>query len=66
MPAASAVLFDYGRTLVTFDYPKAELREVVERFRPRIADVTGLAAPAADEIIERVLLPLEEVIENPS
>ena len=66
MPEASAVLFDYGRTLVTFEYPKAELRDVVERFRPRIAKATGLAAPAAEEIIERVLLPLEAVIENPS
>ena len=56
MPEASAVLFDYGRTLVTFEYPKAELRDVVERFRPRIAKATGLAAPAGEEIIERVRL----------
>ncbi len=66
MPQASAVLFDYGRTLVTFDYPKAQLRDVVERFRPRIAAATWLAAPAAEDILERVLLPLEAVVENPS
>ena len=66
MPQASAVLFDYGRTLVTFDYPTADLRGVVERFRPRIAAATGLPAPAAEEIIERVLLPLEQVVESPS
>jgi putative hydrolase of the HAD superfamily len=60
-----AVLFDYGRTLVTFEYPVDELKRIVERFRPAIAAATGKAAPAADEILERVLLPLEEVIENP-
>jgi FMN phosphatase YigB (HAD superfamily) len=66
MPATSAVLFDYGRTLVTFEYPKEELAAVVERFRPRIAAATGLPAPGADAIMSDVLLPLEEVIDNPS
>ena len=66
MPSTSAVLFDYGRTLVTFDYPKAELEAVIERFRPRIAAAIGVAAPLAAEIMTRVLLPLEAVIENPS
>lgn len=66
MPGTSAVLFDYGRTLVTFEYPKADLAAVVERFRPRIAQATGSAAPEADEIMTAVLLPLEEVIENPA
>ncbi len=66
MPQASAVLFDYGRTLVTFEYPKAQLLDVVERFRPRIAAATGVAAPSAKDILERVLLPLEAVVENPS
>jgi FMN phosphatase YigB (HAD superfamily) len=61
-----AVLFDYGRTLVTFDYPAAELSAVVERFRPAIAAATGTAAPPAAEIMERVLLPLEALVENPA
>ena len=30
------VLFDYGRTLVTFDYPTEELLAVLRHFRPRI------------------------------
>ena len=66
MPATSAVVFDYGRTLVTFDYPTAGLAAVIERFRPRIAESTGLAAPAVDEIMRTVLLPLEDVIESPA
>ncbi len=60
-----AVLFDYGRTLVTFEYPADDLRQVIERFRPAIAEVTGRAAPDAEEILQRVIMPLEEVIENP-
>ena len=61
-----AVLFDYGRTLVTFEYPAAELSAVVERFRPAIAATTGAPAPPAAEIMERVLLPLEALVENPA
>jgi HAD superfamily hydrolase (TIGR01509 family) len=60
-----AVLFDYGRTLVTFDYPKERLLEVIERFRPAIAEATGVPAPQAEQIMEEVLLPLEAVIESP-
>jgi HAD superfamily hydrolase (TIGR01549 family) len=60
-----AVLFDYGRTLVTFAYPKERLLEVIERFRPGIAQATGAPAPPAEKIMEDVLLPLEAVIENP-
>ena len=66
MPSTSAVLFDYGRTLVTFEYPKAELEEVVERFRPQIAAALGVDAPLAGDIMARVLLPLEEAIDSPS
>jgi FMN phosphatase YigB (HAD superfamily) len=66
MPGVSAVIFDYGRTLVTFEYPKAELAEVVERFRPAIASTTGAAAPPADEIMTAVLLPLEAAIDDPA
>jgi len=65
VPDTEAVLFDYGRTLVTFDYPAAELSVVVERFRPAIAAATGRPAPAAAEILEKVLLPLEALVENP-
>lgn len=60
-----AVLFDYGRTLVTFEYPKERLLEVIERFRPAISRATGAPAPEADKIMEEVLLPLEAVIESP-
>ncbi len=66
MADVSAVLFDYGRTLVTFEYPKAELLEVVERFRPAIGRATGSPAPAAAEIMCRVLEPLEALIDAPS
>ncbi len=65
MPEVDAVLFDYGRTLVTFTYPREELLAVIERFRPAIEAATGAAAPAAEEVMNAVLLPLESVIENP-
>ena len=38
MPSVDAVLFDYGRTLVTFDYPTEDLLAVLQRFLPRIED----------------------------
>jgi HAD superfamily hydrolase (TIGR01509 family) len=60
------VLFDYGRTLVTFDYPRSELTAVMETFRPAIARAIGAQAPSADEIVEGVLLPLETWIESPA
>jgi putative hydrolase of the HAD superfamily len=67
MPAVEveAVLFDYGRTLVTFDYPTAALLDVLRRFRPRIAQALGAPAPEAETIMRDVLLPLEEHIESP-
>ncbi len=66
MPSAvDAVLFDYGRTLVTFTYPRHQLLEVIERFRPAITEAAGTAAPDAHKIMDEVLLPLERVIENP-
>lgn len=65
MPGVEAVLFDYGRTLVTFTYPKERLLTVIERFRPAISRATGATAPQAEKIMEDVLLPLEAVIENP-
>jgi len=60
------VLFDYGRTLVTFDYPTEELLGVMSGFRPRIQSALGVPAPEAEEILEGVLLPLERIIESMS
>ncbi len=64
-PKVDAVLFDYGRTLVTFAYPTEELLEVLRSFRPRIAKALGAPAPEAEVIMREVLLPLEEHIESP-
>jgi len=36
MAATDGVLFDYGRTLVTFEYPTDDLLRVLAEFRPRI------------------------------
>jgi putative hydrolase of the HAD superfamily len=65
MSEVDAVLFDYGRTLVTFSYPTEQLLEVLRGFRPRIEKVLGAAAPDAEAIMRDVLLPLEEHIESP-
>lgn len=65
MPGIDAVLFDYGRTLVTFAYPTSALLDVLETFRPRIAEVLGAEAPPAETLMRNVLLPLEEHIESP-
>ena len=65
MPDVDAVLFDYGRTLVTFDYPTEELLVVLQRFRPRIEAALGKQAPTAEAMLRDVLLPLEEHIESP-
>ena len=56
------VLFDYGRTLVTFRYPTDELLMVLREFRPRIESALRVPAPDAEQILEDVLLPLEEYI----
>ncbi len=66
MPGTRGVLFDYGRTLVTFEYPTAELLAVIEDFRPRIEAALGVAAPEADAILQDVLVPLEEHIASMS
>ena len=58
------VLFDYGRTLVTFEYPSEELLEVMRVFHPRIESALGVPAPQAEAILEDVLLPLEEIIDS--
>jgi len=64
-PGVDAVLFDYGRTLVTFDYPTEDLLAVLERFLPRIEDALGVTAPTADALMRDVLIPLEEHVESP-
>jgi HAD superfamily hydrolase (TIGR01509 family) len=66
MGLTRGVLFDYGRTLVTFEYPTEELLEVMREFRPRIEAALGVPAPKAEAILEDVLLPLETVIESMS
>lgn len=66
MPDVDAVLFDYGRTLVTFAYPTEELLDVLRRFHPRIEEALGSQAPTVDAILRDVMLPLEDHIESPS
>jgi len=65
MPDVDAVLFDYGRTLVTFAYPTADLLEVLERVRPRIAAALKSEVPTAETLMRDVLMPLEDHIESP-
>ena len=64
--SVDAVLFDYGRTLVTFDYPADDLLEVLRDFRPLIAEALGKPAPSAEAILKDVLLPLEDQIGSTS
>ena len=66
MPDIQAVVFDYGRTLVTFEYPTEELLEVMRDFRVRIETALGMPAPHAEAILEDVLLPLEDVVASMS
>jgi HAD superfamily hydrolase (TIGR01509 family) len=60
------VLFDYGRTLVTFDYPTDDLLEVLRTFRQRIADAVGRPPPSAEQLLNQILLPLEDQVASPS
>jgi FMN phosphatase YigB (HAD superfamily) len=62
MAEVDGVLFDYGRTLVTFAYPTDELLRMLDDFRPRIEAALGVPAPEAQAILDGVLLPLEEYI----
>jgi HAD superfamily hydrolase (TIGR01509 family) len=62
MGDVDGVLFDYGRTLVTFAYPTGDLLRVLREFGPRIEDALDVPAPEAEKILEDVLLPLEEYI----
>ncbi|TMF21759.1 MAG: HAD family hydrolase [Chloroflexi bacterium] len=62
MAGVDGVLFDYGRTLVTWAYPTDDLLRVLNEFRPRIVAALGVPAPEAETILHDVLLPLEEYI----
>ena len=66
MPATEGVLFDYGRTLVTFDYPTDQLLQVMRDYRPRIEEALGVPAPEAESILHDVLLPLEQYVSSMS
>lgn len=66
MGEIDGVLFDYGRTLVTFSYPTDDLLRVLNDFRPRIEAALGVPAPEAETILHDVLLPLEEFIDSMS
>jgi HAD superfamily hydrolase (TIGR01549 family) len=57
-----AVLFDYGLTLVTFDFPSRCLARMLESFRPRLAEATGRAAPPAETLVADPLLKIEEAL----
>jgi putative hydrolase of the HAD superfamily len=60
-----AVLFDYGMTLVTFSFPHDCLLVAAEEARPWLEAELGRPAPAAEWIVENILLPLEEELQSP-
>lgn len=66
MHDTQGVLFDYGRTLVTFAYPTEDLLHVLAEFRARIEAALGVPAPEAKAILHDVLMPLEEYVNSPS
>jgi HAD superfamily hydrolase (TIGR01509 family) len=66
MPSTDGVLFDYGRTLVTFTYPTDELLRVLREFRPRIEAALAVRAPEAETILHDVLLPMERYVDSES
>lgn len=66
MAGTDGVLFDYGRTLVTFAYPTSGLLAVMKQFRPRIEQALGVPSPEAGTILHDVLLPLEKYVNSAS
>ena len=66
MPDIDGVLFDYGQTLVTFDYPREAILEVLRNFRPTIEEVLRTPAPPAEALLEEVLMPLERHVSSTS
>jgi HAD superfamily hydrolase (TIGR01549 family) len=59
MRVLRAVLFDYGKTLVQFEYPEAELLVAMREALPLL----GAGAPNAETALREVLLPLERELE---
>ena len=55
-----AVLFDYGKTLVEFDYPETDLLVAMRDAVPLL----GPGAPDAETAVSEVLLPLERELET--
>lgn len=67
MGSIDGVLFDYGRTLVTFTpYPEDKLVSVLRKYRPRIEAAIGVPAPDAEAILRDVLQPLEAYVSSES
>jgi HAD superfamily hydrolase (TIGR01509 family) len=66
MGSIDGVLFDYGRTLVTFAYPTDDLLDVLREFRPRIESALGVRAPEAETLLHDVLEPLEDYVSSES
>lgn len=67
MDSVDGVLFDYGRTLVTFtEYPADKLLAVLRHYRPRIEAALGVPAPEAETILRDVLQPLEAYVSSES
>lgn len=67
MGSIDGVLFDYGRTLVTFTpYPKDKLLAVLRQYRPRIESALGVPGPEAETILRDVLQPLEAYVSSES
>ncbi len=58
--ALRAVVFDYGLTLVSFDYPRTELLQVLDAVRPWL----GPDAPDAETLMLTVLEPLEAALDT--
>ena len=59
-PRTQAVLFDYGLTLVAFEFPRECLLASLEGFRDEIAAATGAPAPLAEALVSKVLEPIED------
>lgn len=66
MRRTDGVLFDYGRTLVTFTYPTDALLGVLREFRPRIEAAIGVEALQEETLLHDVLLPLETYVDSMS
>ena len=59
-PRALAVLFDYGLTLVSFDFPHECLRQTMAGFGDELAAAAGRSRAEPEELLRDVLLPIEE------